>query len=241
MTLIVVLMLVASALANVVGGAMYVLRRHWEQESLRLLIGAGAGFMLAVSLAEVFPEAMVHSDLAPMWALIGFLFIHLFEHVLTPHFHYGHERHEGLDSHVGVAATAGLVMHSVTDGVAIVAGFQVGAPLGYMILVAAIWHKIPAGFTAASVVGATGQSRTVAMLAAGAVGAGTLLGGIVYGLLPPELWLGGALGVSVGSLLHVAATDLLPEINRRRSVWAPLGVIVGVGFFYLTHVLIRAH
>ena len=241
MSAIVVFLLFVSALANVVGGAMYVLRRHWEQESLRLLIGAGAGFMLAVSLAEIFPEAMERTPAAPMWALIGFLVVHLFEHVLTPHFHYGHERHEGLGSHVGVAATAGLVMHSVTDGVAIVAGFQVGAPLGYMILVAAVWHKVPAGFTAASVVGATGQSRTMAMLSAGAVGAGTLLGGIVYGLLPPDLWLGGALGISVGSLLHVAATDLLPEINRRRSVFAPLGVIIGVGFFYLTHVLTHAH
>jgi len=117
----------------------------------------------------------------------------------------------------------------------------VGEPLGYLVLTAAIWHKLPAGFTVASVMGATGQSRTRCLLAAGAVGAGALLGGLFYGLVSDTQWLGAALGVSVGSLIYVAGTDLLPEINRRRSMWAPFGVIVGVAFFYLTHMLMHQH
>lgn len=233
--------LVASALANIAGGIMYLLREHWEQESLRLMIGAGAGFMLAVAIGEILPEATARTSEAALWILGGFLFIHIFEHILTPHFHYGHERHEGLSPHVGTAATGGLLMHSITDGVAIVASMEINPHLGLLVLVAVIWHKIPAGFTAASVVGATGGSRTQALGASAIVGLGSIVGGLIYMLLPAEQWLGPALGVSVGSLLYVSATDLLPEINRRRGTWAPLGIIIGIVVFYLTHMIFHPH
>ncbi len=233
--------LLVAALANVAGGAMYVLRRQWEQESLRLLIGAGAGFMLAVALAEILPEATARTSDVALWILGGFLFVHIFEHILTPHFHYGHERHEGLSPRVGVAATGGLLMHSVTDGVAIVASSDVDAALGLLVLAAVVWHKIPAGFTAASIVGATGGGRSTSLAASAIVGVGTLIGGVIYMMLPADQWLGPALGVSVGSLLYVSATDLLPEINRQRSAWAPLGIILGVGVFYLTHLFMHQH
>ncbi|GAB4320774.1 MAG: ZIP family metal transporter [Candidatus Zixiibacteriota bacterium] len=237
----IIVLLTVSALANVAGGVMYFLREHWEQESLRLLIGAGAGFMLAVAIGEILPEATARSPQATLWVLGGFLLVHVFEHILTPHFHYGHERHEGLSPHVGTAATGGLMMHSITDGVAIVAAMEVNPQLGFLVLAAVIWHKIPAGFTAASVVGATGGSRRHALGASAIVGLGSILGGLLYLVLPAEKWLGPALGVSVGSLLYVSATDLLPEINRRRSTWAPLGIIIGVLAFYLTHLIFHTH
>jgi ZIP family zinc transporter/zinc and cadmium transporter len=234
-----VLFLLIAALANVVGAWLYLLRKEWEHEWLRLWIGLGAGFMLAVSIAEMIPAANTRTDHAALWVLGGFLLIHLFEHVLTPHFHYGHESHGGLGAHVGVAATAGLVMHAVTDGVAIVAAVQVESALGLFVLAAAVWHKVPAGFTAASVVGATGGSRQSSLLAAVAIGGGSIVGGIVYAVLSADGWLGPALALSAGSLIYVAATDLLPEVNKRRSLLAPVGVIAGVGLFYLSHLLLE--
>lgn len=233
------LYLLIAALANLAGAWLYLFKKQWENESLRLWIAAGAGFMLAVALAEMLPEANARAEHVPLWTLAGFLFVHLFEHVLPPHFHYGHEHHGGLGAHVGVVATGGLIMHAVTDGIAIVAAVQVEPALGVLVLAAAIWHKVPAGFTAASVVGATGGSRGSSALAAGAVGIASIVGGFLYATLPSGQWVGPALALSAGSLIYVAATDLLPEVNKRRSLLAPLGVIAGVGLFFLSHLLLE--
>lgn len=233
------LFLFASGLANLVGAWLYLMRKQWEHESLRLWIGAGAGFMLAVAVAEMFPEASERTDHAPIWVLGGFLFVHLFEHVLTPHFHYGHEGHGGLEPKVGIAATVGLAMHSLTDGVAVVAAVQVDPYLGWVVLAAMVWHKIPGGFTVASVTGATVGSRRASVAAAGVLAGATIVAGLLYSILPEEQWVGPALGVSAGSLMYVAGTDLLPEVNKRRSLLAPLGVVGGVGFFYLTHLFMK--
>ncbi len=231
--------LMVSALANVSGAWLFLLKKQWEHESLRVWIGAGAGFMLAVSLAEMLPEASSRTTLAPAWALAGFLFVHLSEHVFPPHFHYGDESHGGLKTRVGIAATTGLMMHSVTDGVAIVAAVQVDPALGWLVLMAAVWHKVPGGFTAASVVAATGGSRRGSLTAATAVGVASILGGAVYAALPVDQWVGPALALSAGSLIYVAATDLLPEVNKRRSMLAPVGVLAGVALFYLSQFLIE--
>lgn len=233
------LYLFASALADISGAWLYLIKKEWEDESLRLWIGAGAGFMLAVSIAELLPEATARTPAAAFWFIAGFLFVHVFEHVLPPHFHYGHEGHKGLQMKVGLAATGGLMMHSVTDGVAIVAAVQVNSGLGLLVLAAAIWHKIPTGFTAASVVGATGGSRKASLAATAMIGLASIVGGLIYAALPANKWIGPALALSAGSLIYVAGTDLLPEVNKRRSLLAPVGVIAGVAVFYLSHLFVE--
>ncbi|MBI3872421.1 MAG: ZIP family metal transporter [candidate division Zixibacteria bacterium] len=230
-----VIFLLIAALSNLAGAGFFLWKRRWEDEPFRLLLGTAAGFMLAVAFVELAPEAAVHTPNASLWLLGGFLLIHLFEHVLTPHFHYGHETHTGLGARVGLAAMLGLGLHSLVDGVAIVVASQVGARVGAMVFIAMVWHKIPDGFTAASVVAATGGTRRRALGAGAILAVASLVGGLAYAALPTRLWLGPALGLSAGSLTYVAATDLLPEVNRRRSVLAPAGVMIGMAVFYLVH------
>jgi len=234
-TLQIIIYLIGAALADLFGAWLFLLRKRWEAEPLRLLIGAGAGFLLAVALLEMAPHAAGMIPTAPVWLLGGFLLVHVVEHVVPAHFHYGHETHSGLQPHVGVTATAGLTIHSLLDGVAIVAALQADSWLGGMVFAAMVWHRIPSGFTVASVVRAVGGSPGSAMLAAGVLGVAAVLGGLLWLALPQGRWLGAALSVSAGSLLYVAATDLLPEVNRRRTLLAPLGVVIGVGVYYVIH------
>src|SRR2546428_12580168 len=50
--------------------------------------------MLAVALVEVLPEAFARSGTAaPALVLAGYLAVHLTQHTLTPHFHFGEETH----------------------------------------------------------------------------------------------------------------------------------------------------
>jgi ZIP family zinc transporter/zinc and cadmium transporter len=228
--------LLIAAASNMVGAWFFLLlRQRWEDEALRLLVGTGAGFLLAVALAEMIPRSWELTEHGALWVLGGFLLVHVFQHVLPPHFHYGDEIHTDLGSHVGVTVTSGLAVHSVIDGLAIAVAVQTDVGLGWMVLAAMVWHRVPAGFTVASVVRATGGSAARSMGASAILGVAVILGGAIYMALPGTEWVGPALGLSGGSLIYVGATDLLPEINKRRTLLAPLGVLLGVGVFFAAH------
>src|SRR3984893_2040061 len=219
--------LVAAA-GNLIGG-YFVVRRDWPRQYLQYFLALGAGYMLAVAFVDVIPESIhLAGEQALVFVLLGYFLIHLFEHTIAPHFHFGEETHHEEVSHHHVQATMllGLVIHTFFDGVAIASGFLVSNWLGAVIFVAIFLHKLPEGFTVASVVLASGQSGRNAILAAGVIGAATLVGVFLTTLLQGQLKY--ALPLSGGVTLYVAATDLLPEVNREPSWRIAALVFVGV-------------
>src|SRR5438128_813604 len=86
--------------------------------------------------------------------------------------HFGEENHPEalLRPSAGYLALLGLGVHTLFDGVAIAAGFMIGPALGTLLSIAVVAHKVPEGFTIASIMLAGGQSRTAA------AGAGALPG-----------------------------------------------------------------
>jgi zinc and cadmium transporter len=213
---------------NLLGG-YFVVYHHWERRFLQYFLALGAGYMLAVAFLEVIPESVrLAGDAAFLYVLIGFFLIHLFEHTIAPHFHFGEETHcdEVSHHHARTTLLVGLAIHTFFDGVAIAAGFLVSNWLGVVIFVAIFLHKLPEGFTVASVVLASGQSRRNALLASGLLGAATLLGVLFTTALESQLKY--ALPLSGGVTLYVAATDLLPEVNREPGWRMALLVFVGL-------------
>jgi len=95
-----------------------------------------------------------------------------------------------------------------------------------VIFVAVFLHKLPEGFTVASVALASGRGRKAAIWAAGALGVATLLGVALTSLLRAQLKY--ALPLAAGVTVYVAATDLLPEVNREPNWKMALLVFAGV-------------
>jgi zinc and cadmium transporter len=210
-------------------GGYFVVYRNWERRNLQYFVALGAGYMLAVAFLDVIPESVrLAGDSAFVVILIGYFLIHLFEHTIAPHLHFREETHHEAVSHHHVRTTMllGLAIHTFFDGVAIASGFLVSNWLGVVIFVAIFLHKLPEGFTVASVVLASGQSRRNAILASGLLGVATLLGVLLTTLLQSQLKY--ALPLSGGVTLYVAATDLLPEVNREPNWRMALLVFVGV-------------
>jgi zinc and cadmium transporter len=219
--------LVAAA-GNLIGG-YFVVRRDWPRQFLQYFLALGAGYMLAVAFLEVIPESVrLSGESAFLYVLIGFFLVHLFEHTIAPHFHFGEETHSEEVSHHHVRTTVllGLAIHTFFDGVAIAAGFLVSTWLGVVIFVAVFLHKLPEGFTVASMVLASGQGKRNAILAAGLLGVATLFGVLLTSSLQGQLKY--ALPVSGGVTVYVAATDLLPEVNREPNWRMALLVFAGV-------------
>jgi ZIP family zinc transporter/zinc and cadmium transporter len=227
----------AAALGNVAGALAVV--RHLER-GLRFIdacLAFGAGFMLAVTLLGVMPQVMSGSDSAVMWVLVGYLAVHLAQHVFTSHFHFGEETHR-LSASAGLSALLGLTLHTFFDGVAIASGFLVSDRLGVLLFLAVLLHKLPEGVTIASVLVAGGQSRRSAVGGAAVLGAATLLGVLLtehVGVLARH-----GLALSAGVTLYVAASNLVPEFQAKRGWLTAVAFFGGaVGYFLTEHLLAR--
>src|ERR1700721_2725993 len=84
--------LVAAA-GSLVGG-YFVVRRDWPPRYLQYFLALGAGYMLAVAFLDVIPESIhLAGEQALVFVLIGYFLVHLFEHTIAPHFHFGEETH----------------------------------------------------------------------------------------------------------------------------------------------------
>ena len=227
-----VLGLVAAA-GNLLGG-YFVVRKEWPRQYLQYFLALGAGYMLAVVFVEILPQSVqLAGPDAFLYVLIGFFLIHLFEHTIAPHFHFGEETHheEFAHSHARKTVLLGLGIHAFFDGVAIAAGFLISTWLGAVIFVAVFLHKLPEGFTVASMVLASGQSRRNAIRAAATLGGSTLLGVALTSILQGQLQ--HALPLAGGVTLYVAGTDLLPEINRQPNWRMALLVFSGVAILLI--------
>ena len=173
--------------------------------------------------------------------LAGYLLVHFFEHTITPHFHYGEETHsdEYLHSHRRVSILFGLIIHTFFDGIAITAGFLVPPGLGWIIFLAIFLHKIPEGFTVTSVMLASGLSKGRSWFASVLLGAATLAGVLTLAIGRHAVSFG--LPVAAGVTIYVAASDLIPEVNREPGVKMALVVFIGVAALFVLDRLVHLH
>ncbi|MFJ8854683.1 ZIP family metal transporter [Streptomyces sp. NPDC102437] len=209
-------------------------RRH-------LVLGFAGGLMLGVVGLDLLPEAMeaagepVFGVPAALLLFVGgFLLAHLVERLLAVR-QAAHGAGEERVPQVGLTAAAAMVGHSLMDGVALGAAFQVGAGMGAAVALAVITHDFADGFNTYTITSLYGNARrkAVIMLFADAlapiVGAATTL----LFTLPAEL-LGCYLGFFGGALLYLAAAEILPEAHHRHPARSTLlCTVAGVGFIWL--------
>ncbi|HLZ44597.1 MAG TPA: ZIP family metal transporter [Gemmatimonadales bacterium] len=227
--------LVAAA-GNVLGALAVTRRAVRELRVIELLVAFGAGFMLSVAIVELLPAAFARSGtVAAALVLGGYLAVHLTQHTLTPHFHFGEETHP-VSSIAGTSALVGLLLHTFFDGVAIASAFLVRPELGIMVFVAIFLHKLPEGVTISSLMIAGGRSGGRAVGAAALLGIATLLGVALteeLGFLVQH-----GLAISAGVTIYVAASNLVPEFQGKRGWQLPAAFFAGAAIFFVTKMLV---
>src|SRR5260370_39273001 len=111
--------------------------------------------MGGVESVEIIPEGVhLGGEQGLLLVLIGYFLVHLFEHTLAPHFHFGEETHiEEMSHHrARTSVLVGLTIHTFFDGVAIAAGVLVLTWLGAVSFFAVFLHQFAGGVSGASVV-----------------------------------------------------------------------------------------
>ncbi|MGW1291293.1 ZIP family metal transporter [Streptomyces sp. NPDC002533] len=212
-------------------------RRH-------LVLGLAGGLMLGVVGLDLLPEAIEAAGEpvfgVPMALLLfvgGFLVAHLVERLLSArqvaHGAGGH--HGDRVPEVGLTAAAAMVGHSLMDGIALGAAFQVSGSMGVAVALAVISHDFADGFNTYTLTSLYGNARRKALLMLFAAAVAPVVGAATTLLftLPEEL-LGGYLGFFGGALLYLAAAEILPEAHHTHPARSTLlCTIGGVGFIWL--------
>lgn len=220
--------LVAAA-ANLVGALAVTTGARWGLRVLDHMLAFAAGFLISVALMELFPEAIRRTgDDAAFVALAGYLLVHLTQHTIGQHFHFGEETH-AITRIVSMSALLGLLMHTFVDGVAVASSARVGQAFGLLVFTAVVLHKLPEGLAISSLFLAAGSTKRAALGAAGMLGAATIAGVVLTSLVAPLARHG--LALSAGVTLYVGASNLVPEVQAKGGWKVPVSFFAGCAVY----------
>jgi zinc and cadmium transporter len=258
--------ILAGALA---GGSLPLVGRSARSD---LGLAFSAGVMLGAAFLHMLPEALEGAGVRVVpFVLVGFLALYLLERFVLVHLcaepgpnarlaaraievhQHGHgsdHRHgdgTGCDVHtLGIAAFVGMSLHTAVDGFALGAA-SVGTDVGFLVFLAILAHKVPSSFSLSAILRDEGWSRgrALAMNAAFAlmvpVGAGVYL--LVSRVADAGAFTFYALAASAGTFLHLALSDIVPDLHRRGGsrVLVPGAMLAGIGAMWALRLLHHAH
>jgi zinc and cadmium transporter len=194
-------------------GGLLPLLREWEPRGLRVLLAFGTGVLLGAVFFHMIPEAAegLHSGFGPA-VLGGFLLIYVLERFVMVH-PCGEEHCDF--HHMGLAAFAGITLHSLIDGLALGAGLSIPA-LSVAVTTAIVLHKLPASLALTGILlhCAYPRARIVTMMIVFSLS--TPLGAVLsFGVLSSLTGeaLHYAIAFSAGTFLAIATADLLPQVH----------------------------
>ena len=229
-----------ASLATLFGGWLVVRFLQGRASTMRLISGVAAGYLLSAALVRIIPESLEQGgEGTAYWVLGGFLLVHVMEHGITSHFHYGEETHLDGGRMTGIMALVGLSLHSFMDGLALAAAVRSSSNLGPFMFMALLLHRIPEGATISSIFLARGFGRRGAILASAGLAVATLIGAMSQSAL--RLSPAPVLAMAGGLVIYVASSDLLPQVQKERGWKSTLALLTGFGMFLITALIAPHH
>lgn len=233
--------LVASVLVSLVslcGIVLLPLGDKRYNRYLSLLVAFAAGTLLGDAFIHMIGESLEGSEYSPQVALFilgGFVFSFTIER-----FVHWHHCHTG-KAHIHRIATMNLVgdsIHNFLDGLAIAAAFAVSLPVGIATTVAIVLHEIPQELGDFAVLLYSGYSKRKAIFYNLATACTAILGVLIgtYAIETFESIEKQVLLFTAGNFIYIAATDIMPELNRhegiRRGLAHLIALVMGIGGMY---------
>ena len=192
------------------------------QRYLLYIMAASAGLLIGVAFLDLLPEVIelgrehsIAMRSLMITVIFGFAAIFLLEKLTIIHSEKQHDA-PGHHHNVGLVGALGLSFHSFLDGLAIGVGFEAGAKVGFIVLLAVVAHDFADGLNTVTFMLATKNSRwrTFALLAVDALApvGGALCANVLH-ITPYHLAF--QLSFFAGFLLYLGASDLLPQVHAR--------------------------
>jgi zinc and cadmium transporter len=215
---------------------IYVIRRYelWANRNAVYFMSFAAGVLISVSFVHIIPKSFGMDDSAPVFLLLGFMGLYLFNRFLNV---FVCHKQECPDLAMGVIPTLGIGFHSFLDGVIYSVTFNVSIFTGIVAAIGMVLHEFPEGIVTFVLLKRGGiEKRRAALYAFLAAGLSTPLGTLLSYPFIQEISrsaLGVLLALSAGALVYVGASHLLPTVEKENKRYSLIslatGILVAVG------------
>ena len=202
-----------------VGVVTFALPERTRERLILPLVAFSAGSLLGGALLHLIPEAVARSDGSAtvyLWVLAGFTSFLAFEQFL--HWHHWHSDAPEVTSPLSYMMVLGDSVHNFLGGVAVGAAFIVDIRLGTTTWLVAAAHEVPQELGKYGVLVHGGWSRGRALFVSFLSSLTFLVGGIFAYLASIESDVGFLVPFAAGNFLYIAASDLVPEVNRHHHL-----------------------
>lgn len=224
--------LAVSALAALVTSAGIYTIRHfaaWGRRNAIYFVSFAAGVLVSVSFLHIVPKSFSMNPNSPVYLLIGFFGLHLFNRFVTA---FICEKSPDGQFGIGVVPMLGIGFHSFIDGIVYSITFKVSIFTGALAAAGMVLHEFPEGIITYLLLVRSGISERKSLFlsfiaAALTTPLGTLLSYPFISHIGSQ-FLGALLALSGGALIYVGATHLLPQAEREQKRYSLLAFIVGI-------------
>jgi len=226
------------------GGVTFLLPARLQQRLLLPLVAFSAGSLLGSAFFHMLPAAVQAAGSALgvwIWVLAGFSLFFAFEQLL--HWHRCHHAQAAGESTLPTLIVAGDALHNLLAGMAVAGTFLVDTRLGIATWLAEAAHELPQEVGEYGVLVHGGWTRRKALVVNVLSSLPFLAGGLLTWAASLQVDVAFLVPFAAGNFLYIAASDLIPEVNRHHrlataalhfaafaaGVLVLLGIRVGLG------------
>ncbi len=204
---------------SLLGAVTFLLPARVQQRLLLPLVAFSAGSLLGSAFFHMLPAAIqaAGNTLAVwIWVLAGFSLFFAFEQLL--HWHRCHHAHGDAASTLPTLIIVGDALHNLLAGMAVAGTFLVDTRLGIATWLAEAAHELPQEVGEYGVLVHGGWSRRKAMVLNVLSSLPFLFGGLLTWAVSLQIDVAFLVPFAAGNFLYIAASDLIPEVNRHHRL-----------------------
>ncbi len=230
------------SLLSLVGISLLILKKEKLEKILFFLVSFSAGSLLGGAFFHLLAESLEKSSSFTVfkYAFIGFSVFFILEKIL--HWHHCHNRNEnscGNKKILGLQNLIGDGVHNFIDGLIIVSAFAVNPGLGVAVTISVALHELPQELSDFGVLLYSGFSRGKALFYNLFSALFAVLGALMgyFFIQQSQELILFLIPFAAGGFIYIAASDLIPEINKEKSLRKSL---LSFAFFILAVLMMIA-
>jgi zinc and cadmium transporter len=201
------------------GAITFVLPESTQKRLILPLVAFSAGSLLGGAFFHMLPAAVAASASGLgvwVWVLAGFSVFFAFEQLL--HWHRCHHAQGGQVDTLPTLIITGDALHNLLGGMAMASAFLVDVRLGIATWLAEAAHELPQELGEYGVLLHGGWTRRKALVVNVLSSLPFLAGGLLTWTASLEIDVAFLVPFAAGNFLYIAASDLVPEVNRHHRL-----------------------
>ena len=230
-------------------GALLALLVKKKDKVADFSIGLALGVIGMLIVTDLLPEIVENLKLNHIYifiicTVIGYFLLKLLDHFIPDHEEEKMDKKERKENliHIGIITSLALVLHNIIEGRAVYSTFLTDNNLGVGVALGVGFHNIPLGMVIAATFYQSNENIWKTLSIIGLVSLSTFLGGLLMFFLNlntiSPLLLGTLLSLTLGMLLFIAISELLPRMKKSTDKKVSyVGLTIGIVLLLLSQLI----